>query len=207
MSDKIDAIQQAKENQEVVRQGQKREEAKEKAEAAQVKPAEKKAEAPKAEKKDAPKKLLLDRILVVPIYDAYKKSRSHRGRRAMSLLKEFIARHAKTPIENVRIATQINSLILARGSRNPPKRVKVRVAKDGTGIASVTLVVSEADEKASETREQVRKAKKDAQRASSRNAHQKAFPKAAPKPAAPAKEAPKPDAKAAPAPAPKAVPA
>jgi ribosomal protein L31E len=203
MSDKVEAIQQAKENQEVAKQGQKREEAKEKAEAADAKPAVKAAAPAKtSEKKEEKKKLVLDRVYTVPLMDAYLKSRSHRGRRAMSLLKAFLARHAKTALENVRISTEINSLILARGSRNPPKHVKVHVAKDDAGLALVTLVVDDAVRKANEAKAATRKAKKAAQRAAS-----KAKPKPAATPKAPKAEKPAAPAKAQVKPAPKASPA
>ena len=169
MSDKVEAIQQAKEIQEVAKQEQKREEAKEKAEAqAAAKPAEKKAEASK--KEEPKKKLLLDRVFVIPLYDAYKKSRSHRARRAMSLLKEFICKHAKVTVENVRVSTEINSFVLTRGARNPAKKVRVRVEKDDAGMARVSLVLDEAVRKKAVEKAATKKASKEARRAASKAA-------------------------------------
>ena len=97
-----------------------------------------KPEAKKEEKKEE-RKIVLERTLVVPLSKAYRKPRSHRARIAVSLLKQFISRHAKTPVESVRVAAEVNSLIQARGARRPPKAVRIRVSKDDKGVAEVFL--------------------------------------------------------------------
>ncbi len=104
---------------------------------AEAKP-EAKAAAEPAEKK-VEKKLVLDRVLVAPLSKAFRKPRSARAKTAVSLLKQFVARHAKTPVESVRVDAELNSAVQSSGARNPPKKVRVRVAKDEQGIASVSL--------------------------------------------------------------------
>ncbi len=104
------------------------------------KPAAKAAEKP-AEKREEKKekKVILERILTAPLLKAFRKPRSHRARVAASLLRQFVARHAKTSLENVRLAGEVNDSIQSRGARNPPKHVKVRISKTEDGIASVVL--------------------------------------------------------------------
>lgn len=104
---------------------------------------EKKAEKP-AEKKDEKKKdarkFVLERIYSIPLRKAFRKPRSHRARVAVSLLKQFVARHAKAGgTENVYVNPEVNSLVLERGARNPPKLVKVLVQKDDAGRVFVGL--------------------------------------------------------------------
>lgn len=101
---------------------------------------EKKAEKPaekKEEKKKEERKFVLERIYSVPLRKAFRKSRSHRARVAVSLLKQFVARHAKS--QNVYLDPKVNSLVLERGARNPPKLVKVLVQKDDAGRVFVGL--------------------------------------------------------------------
>ncbi|MEM0475953.1 MAG: hypothetical protein QW343_04125, partial [Candidatus Norongarragalinales archaeon] len=61
--------------------------------------------------------------------------RSARVRVATRLLKAFVARHLKTPLEKTRISPELNALIRARGGRKPPKSVRVTVSKDKNGVA------------------------------------------------------------------------
>ena len=90
-------------------------------------------------KKEAEKKIVLERTFVIPLSKAYRKPRSHRARIAVSLLKQFVARHAKTALASVRVGAEVNSIVQSRGSRHPPKRVRVRIAKDEAGVAEVYL--------------------------------------------------------------------
>lgn len=153
MSDKLETIEQSKAVDEILKQEKIREQAakaSEKAETPSAK-ADSKKDAPKdagkdskpakAEKKEEKKKkLVLERIYNIPLLKAYEKSRSHRGRIAISLLRQFVAKHAKahSPSE-VYVDTKINSAVLARGSRRPPKMLRVLVQKDEQGYVSATL--------------------------------------------------------------------
>lgn len=166
MADKSEVITQKKEIQEVVKQEQLREEKKaeepQPAGYAEHKPPEKKDEKPASEKagaKDAAKeegkkgvkkdegkkeekkrKMVLERVYTIPLVRAYRKPRSHRARVAMSLLKQFLAKHAKAKsLKEVRVDGAINDLVLARGARNPPKRVRVLVQKDDSGAVFASV--------------------------------------------------------------------
>ncbi|OPY51678.1 MAG: 50S ribosomal protein L31e [Methanosaeta sp. PtaU1.Bin060] len=57
----------------------------------------------------------------VPIY--------RRSDRAMAEVRKYLARHMKTPAENVKIDQSLNEVIWARGDMKPPTRVRVRAVK------------------------------------------------------------------------------
>ncbi len=57
----------------------------------------------------------------VPIY--------RRSDRAMAEVRKYLARHMKTPVENVKIDQSLNEVVWARGDMKPPTRVRVRAVK------------------------------------------------------------------------------
>ncbi len=57
----------------------------------------------------------------VPIY--------RRSNRAMTEVRNYLARHMKTPKEMVKIDPSLNEVIWARGDMKPPLRVRVRAVK------------------------------------------------------------------------------
>jgi ribosomal protein L31E len=89
----------------------------------------------KDEKKEKKREIVLQRVFVIPLDEAYFKPRSARARVATKLLQSFIAKHMKTPLANVRIAPALNSLLRVKGDRKPPKKVRVAASKDKEGIA------------------------------------------------------------------------
>jgi large subunit ribosomal protein L31e len=107
--------------------------AKKEAAVAKEEAAKKKKE--KEEKKEKKREIVLQRVFVVPLDEAYFKPRSARARVATRMLQAFIAKHMKTPLANVRIAPALNSLLRERGDRKPPKKVRVSASKDKDGIA------------------------------------------------------------------------
>ena len=54
----------------------------------------------------------------VPIY--------RRSNRAMTEVRNYLARHMKVPAEEVKIDPGINEVIWARGDMKPPSRIRVR---------------------------------------------------------------------------------
>jgi large subunit ribosomal protein L31e len=69
-----------------------------------------------------------ERIYVVPLWKVVRRARRlHRAKRAARFLREFISRHMKTP--NVKVSPEVNEMIWARGIRNPPRRLTVRVVR------------------------------------------------------------------------------
>jgi len=97
---------------------------------------------------------VIERIYTVPLTGAYRYRRRNRAVRSMALLKEFLARHMKSNVENVRLDAGLNDYLWSHGMTKPPRRVKVKVKKGDDGTVDVYLL-----EDAKEAKEAKPKAK------------------------------------------------
>ena len=92
---------------------------------------------PKKDKLPEPK-IVLERVYVIPLKrDVVKTAGYKRSNKAVRLIREFIMKHAKT--DKVILKKEINEFVWARGNKNPPGKVKVKVVKDDLGKATVSL--------------------------------------------------------------------
>lgn len=87
----------------------------------------------------------IERLYTVPLGKAYDYTRTKRARRSISLLREFLVRHMKSV--NVRISESLNEFIWARSMQKPPRKVKIKVVKEGDVVRA-----SLPDEKPKPTR-------------------------------------------------------
>ena len=79
-------------------------------------------------------------IYVIPLTRVYwGGSRRSRGRRAIKLIKDFIARHFNA--QRVVLDETINEYILSRKIEKPPRRVAVKVFKIDEGVYKATLAI------------------------------------------------------------------
>jgi len=74
--------------------------------------------------------MALERIYTIPLREAYEAKRGKRGKRAIDLIRAFIARHMKADEEDISISSGVNSAVLARSIQKPPRRIKVKVVKE-----------------------------------------------------------------------------
>lgn len=79
-----------------------------------------------------------EKIYTVPLGKAYDYVRTKRARRAVAIVGEFVARHAKVAGRDVRLSNALNSALWARGIQKPPRRIRIKVVKDG-GLAKAYL--------------------------------------------------------------------
>ncbi len=115
-----------------------------KAEAGAAKPAEKSEAEKKAEKEAAAlaekkREITEERLYTVPLSKAYKKPENKRASYAVGLLRAFVSRHMKAHPSAVFIAPQANEAINARGSRRPPKSLKIKASRDKEGMVLAEL--------------------------------------------------------------------
>ena len=87
----------------------------------------------------------LERIYVVPFWQAYEGVRTRRSKKAVSVLRSFISRHMKAEDENISISEAVNSAIWKRGIQKPPRKIKIKAVKRGEKVNVMLL-----DEKAKE---------------------------------------------------------
>ena len=86
----------------------------------------------------------IERIYTVPLREAWNAQKFRRSERAMTVLKKFATRHMKAV--KIVVDPTVNEAIWARGIRTPPRRIRVKMAKDSEGTVTITLAEAEATE-------------------------------------------------------------
>lgn len=79
----------------------------------------------------------LERIYTVPLKRAWIAQKFRRAEKAMMVLRKFTERHMK-PTEVI-IDPAVNEAIWARGIKNPPRKIRVKMTKDSDGVVVVEL--------------------------------------------------------------------
>ena len=124
-------------------------------ETAQVeeKPAEEEEEKAKPKKKKEEEEIVEERTYTIPLSRALVRPPKKRAPRAMQLLKIFITKHMKLEMKvseeeeeeelpQLIISQEVNEKIWDRGIEKPPRKIRVRAAKDKDG--NVTVYLAEA---------------------------------------------------------------
>ena len=75
-----------------------------------------------------------ERIYVIPLKKAKRKSRSRRANAAIRVIKEFLQRHMK--VEDVKLDNQLNEFIWERGIHKIPPRVKIKAIKKENSVTA-----------------------------------------------------------------------
>ena len=102
-----------------------------------------KNEEEKAVKAEAKKEIVEERIYTVPLSRAWIMPVTKRAPRAIRILKAFIKRHMKADEGSIVISNEVNEEIWSRGIEKPPRKIRVKAAKDKDGI--VTVYLAEGD--------------------------------------------------------------
>ena len=137
----------------------------------------------------------LERVYTIPLGKVKLSQSQHRAVRAINMIKEFARHHMK--VEEIKIEEELSHLIWARGVRNPPRKVRVRMTKTDEGFILVSPFNDEVDSVTApekETKKIDDKVEEPAKETPAKEAPKKETPaKEAPKKETPAKEAPKKD--------------
>ena len=116
---------------------------------------EKPAEEKKAEKKEEEEEIVEERFYTIPLSKAWIYPKKKRAPRAMRILKSFVTKHMKLegrkPSEGEEeeelgrliVSNEVNLKMWDRGIGKPPRKIRVRAAKDKEG--NVTVYLAEAD--------------------------------------------------------------
>lgn len=119
--------------------------------------AEEKEEAkpPKEEKEKEEEEIVEERVYTVPLGKAWIQPPNKRTPRAVRMLRSFIIKHMKLEAKKetetgeeeepskLIISNEVNERMWARGVEKPPRKIRVRAAKDKEG--NVTLHLAEGD--------------------------------------------------------------
>ncbi|MDQ2055397.1 MULTISPECIES: 50S ribosomal protein L31e [Halobellus] len=78
-----------------------------------------------------------ERVITVPLRDVSVVPAHERAGRAMSLIREHLAKHFSVEEDDVRLDPSLNETVWARGKQKPPSKLRVRAARfdeDGESI-------------------------------------------------------------------------
>ncbi len=81
----------------------------------------------------------IERIYTIPLTDARKVLRWKRAESAARKVREFLAKHLKTDLKEVKIDMTVNEKLWERGSMKPPLKVRVRAVKFEAGGVQAEL--------------------------------------------------------------------
>jgi large subunit ribosomal protein L31e len=113
----------------------------------EVEEIEEKKEVKKAKEKEI-EEIVEEKIYTIPLGRAWISPRKKRAPKAIRLIKSFIQRHMKikTEVEETEeeaerlvISNEVNEKIWSRGIEKPPRKIRVRAAKDKEGVITVYL--------------------------------------------------------------------
>lgn len=79
----------------------------------------------------------MERIYTVPLGKAWIAQKYRRAEKAIFVLKQFTERHMKPT--DIIIDPRVNEAIWARGIKNPPRKIRVKMTKDNEGVVLVEL--------------------------------------------------------------------
>lgn len=78
-----------------------------------------------------------ERVMTVPLRGTLAGSGSNRADKALTIVREHLAKHFSVEEDAVRLDPSINEAVWANGRTNPPNKVRVRAARfeeDGDGV-------------------------------------------------------------------------
>ena len=76
----------------------------------------------------------LERVYTIPLGKVKISQSQHRAVRAINMIREFARHHMK--VETIKIDEELAREIWAKGVRNPPRKIRVRMSKTDEGLYS-----------------------------------------------------------------------
>lgn len=70
-----------------------------------------------------------ERVITVPLRDVHATANHRRANKAMTIIREHLARHFKVSEDEVRLDPSINEAVWARGRKTPPRKIRIRAAR------------------------------------------------------------------------------
>lgn len=70
-----------------------------------------------------------ERVVTVPLRGVQQEAKQKRAGKAMTIIREHLAKHFKVDADDVRLDPEINEVIWARGRKKPPSKLRVRAAR------------------------------------------------------------------------------
>jgi large subunit ribosomal protein L31e len=121
----------------------------------EVAPAEKEEAKPRrGKKKEEEEEFVEERVYTIPLGKAWVRPPKKRAPRAMQLIKAFVTKHMKLEMRveeeeereelpKLIISNDVNEKVWSRSIEKPPRKIRVRAAKDKDGNVTVFLAEGE----------------------------------------------------------------
>lgn len=117
------------------------------------KPVEKVEEAKPSLREEAEEEIVEERFYTIPLGKAWLMPPNKRAPKAMRILRDFVKKHMKLEARKEKeeevepkrliISNEVNERIWSRGIEKPPRKIRIRAAKDKDG--NVTVYLAEGD--------------------------------------------------------------
>jgi len=114
---------------------------------------EEEAKPPKKKKKEEEEEIVEERIYTIPLGKAWIRPPKKRAPRVMHMIRAFITKHMKLTMRveeeeekelpKLVISKEVNEKVWGRGIEKPPRKIRVRAAKDKDGNVTVYLAEGE----------------------------------------------------------------
>ena len=119
----------------------------------EAKEVEEEKPAPERKKKAEEEEIVEERIYTIPLGKAWIMPPNKRAPRAMRMIRSFVTKHMKLEArregeeegepKKLSISNEVNERVWSRGIEKPPRKIRVRAAKDKEG--NVTVYLAEGD--------------------------------------------------------------
>ena len=117
-------------------------------------PEEEEAKPRRAKKKEEEEEFVEERVYTIPLGKAWVRPPKRRAPRAMQLIKSFVTKHMKMDMRveeeeekeelpRLIISNDVNEKVWSRSIEKPPRKIRVRAAKDKDGNVTVFLAEGE----------------------------------------------------------------
>ncbi|MFB6300194.1 MAG: 50S ribosomal protein L31e [Halobacteriales archaeon] len=70
-----------------------------------------------------------ERVITVPLRDTKQEAKHRRADKAMTIIREHLAKHFSVDEDEVRLDPTINEAVWADGRANPPSKLRIRAAR------------------------------------------------------------------------------
>ncbi len=91
-------------------------------------------------KKEKLEKAGMEQVFTIPLSEAKSVPRWKRSRKAIKVIKAYLARHLKADEGKIHIDASINEKIWSRGSQKPTHKIRVRAMKFEDGVVEAEIV-------------------------------------------------------------------
>jgi large subunit ribosomal protein L31e len=115
---------------------------------------EEEAKPSKRKKKEEEEEFVEERVYTIPLEKAWVRPPKKRAPRAMQMIRDFVTKHMKlemrveeeeeqAELPKLVISNDVNEKVWGRGIEKPPRKIRVRAAKDKDGNVTVYLAEGE----------------------------------------------------------------